>query len=60
MTFASSTFVNKSQTKAPAPHSNIWLSSLAFLIVFAITICLASRSPGTSPEELASMLNALP
>ena len=60
MNFAPSNFVSKPQIKAPSSNLNIWLSSLALLIVFAIAIYLAAQGPGTSPEELAARLSALP
>jgi hypothetical protein len=53
--------IAKSQIKAPsfsAPSSfsvTGLLTGLAFLIVFAIAIYLAARSPGTTPDAFASM-----
>jgi hypothetical protein len=52
--------IAKSQIKAPsfnAPSFSVTglLTGLAFLIVFAIAIYLAARSPGTAPDAFASM-----
>jgi hypothetical protein len=60
MNFVSSSSIGKSQIKAPSVNATVLLSSLALLIAFAIAIYLASKSPGTSPDELASLLSAFP
>ena len=46
-----------SRTRIKAPSFNVTglLTGLAFLLVFAIAIYLASMSPGMSVEQLASM-----
>jgi hypothetical protein len=60
MAFPLSSSIVKSQIKASSLNANALLGSLALLLVFAILIYLASRSPGMSPEELASLLTAFP
>jgi len=60
MNFVSPSSIGKSQIKAPSFNVTMLLSSVALLIAFAIVIFLAARSPGTSPDELASLLSAFP
>lgn len=60
MNFAPSNPIVESHIKAPYRNATLWLTSLALLIVFGIAIYLASRSSGTSPDELASLLSAFP
>ena len=60
MEFPLSSPIVKSQIKTPALNVTVLLSSLVLLLVFAILIYLDARSPGMSPEELASQLSAFP
>jgi hypothetical protein len=53
--FAQLSPIAKSQIEAPSFNLMGLLTGLAFLIVFAIAIYLASMSPGTAPDALASM-----
>jgi hypothetical protein len=53
--FAHLSPTSRTQIKAPSFNVTGLLTGLAFLLVFAIAIYLASRSPGTSPDAFASM-----
>ena len=53
--FAHLSPTSRTQIKAPSFNVTGLLTGLAFLLVFAIAIYLASRSPGTSPDVFASM-----
>ena len=60
MTFVPSTSFPHSQIKTLPFSATAALSFVAFLLVIAIVIFLASKAPGMSPDELASRLSALP
>jgi hypothetical protein len=60
MIFAPSNAIDKSQARVPSFGGMIWLTSVALLIVFVIAIYLASQAPGTSADELASILSVFP
>ena len=53
--FAHLSPISRTQIKLPSFNVMGLLTGLAFLLVFAIAIYLASRSPGTAPDALASM-----
>ncbi len=55
MNFAPSSPLAKSWIKAPSSRVTVWLTSLALLIILAFAIYLASRTPGTTLDELAFM-----
>jgi hypothetical protein len=60
MNFVPSTSFPQSQVKTLPFSATAALSFVAFLLVIAIVIFLASKAPGMSPDELASRLSALP
>jgi hypothetical protein len=58
--FAPSISFPQSQVKTLPFSAIVALRFVAFLLVIAIVIFLASKAPGMSPDELASRLSALP
>jgi hypothetical protein len=58
--FASSISFPQSQIKRPRFSATVALSFVASVLVIAIIIFLASKTPGMSPDELASRLSAFP
>lgn len=60
MNFVPSTSFPQSQVKTLPFSATAVLSFVAFFLVIAIVIFLASKAPGMSPDELASRLSALP
>ena len=55
MIFSPSSPTAKSQIKVPSFNATIWLTSLALLTIVVFAIYLASRTPGTTLDELAFM-----
>lgn len=53
--FAPSSPIAKSRIKAPSFDATFWLTSLAFLIILALAMYLASSMPGTTLDTLAFM-----
>jgi hypothetical protein len=53
--FAQFSPISKSEIKAPDYDATILLASAALMIVFAIAIYLASRSPGNAADAIALM-----
>ena len=58
--FASSISIRRSQVKTLPFSATHALSFVAFALVLAIAVFLASKAPGMSPDELAARLSALP
>jgi hypothetical protein len=53
--FAQLSSLGKSHIKSPSFNTTGLLTGLAFLLMLAIAIYLASMSPGTSPDAFVSM-----
>ena len=60
MIFAPSSSFAKSRVKARSFSPTMLLGCLAISILLAIVVVLEARSPGLSPGEFASRLNAFP